>query len=128
MFVFELDVNKFTQAKREAQSTRSFDLRNHLFQKQNPTLMLFSAMVFRAVFRSSTVLKTPAIFFSRHSSRSKLRAIQIAWKRLIGSPWVPLFINQSECSVLLPFFALNFFISALNYLISASNLLKTAFL
>ena len=42
-------------------------------------------------------------FLLATQSRSKLRAIRIAWKRLIGSPWVPLFINQSECSVLVPF-------------------------
>ena len=115
MFAFKLDVNKFAQAKREAQWTRSFDfvgislLEKPLIPKRKPSSVLFSAMLFRAVFRSPTVLKTPAIFFLLATqSRSKLRAIHIAWKRLIGSPCVPLFINQSESSVLLPFFCTEF--------------------
>ena len=101
-------------------------LGNHLFQEESPKPVLFSVMVFRAVFRSSNVLKTPANFFY-----SPLKAdpnfAPIAWKHLIGPPWVSLFTNQSGYCVLLPFFALNFLVSALNYLISASNLLKTAF-
>ena len=47
---------------------------------------------------------------------------------LIGSLCVPLFINQSECSVFFLFFALNYPFFALNYLISASYFLKTALL
>ncbi len=101
-------------------------LGNQFFQNENEKPVLFSAMVFTAVFWFSTVLKTPAIFSLATRSRSKLRAIQIAWKRLIGPLLLPLFINQSEYRVF--FFALNFVISALNFVISASNFLKTAFL
>ena len=67
-------LNPFGTLKREAQSTRSFDfvgislLKKTLIPKRNPTPVLFSAMAIRAVYRSSTVLKTPAIFvFTRHS-------------------------------------------------------------
>ena len=66
-------------------------LRNHLFQKENPQLVLFSAMVFRAVFRSSTVLKTSAIFFY---SPLKLRAIQIAYVEAFDRLSVGAFVYQ----------------------------------
>ncbi len=75
-------------------------LRNQLFQNENQKPVLFSAMVFIAVFWSSTVLKTPAIFSLASRSKSKLRAIQIAWKRLIGlCGCLCLFTNQNDLFV-----------------------------
>ncbi len=67
-------------------------------------------------FSSSTVLKMPAIFLLASRSRSKLRAIQIAWKRLIGPLWVPLFINQSKNSVCFSFLhRISFFCTKLTH-------------
>ena len=69
VFVFEFGVNKFAQAKRELNrlvvsiSSAIPFLRNHLFQKENQKPVLFSAMVFRVVFRSSTVLLNASHFF-----------------------------------------------------------------
>ena len=71
------------------------------------------------------VLQTVQTVLYQLFSLPKLNNIQRS--HLIGSLWVPLFVNQSACLVYFLFSALNFLFSALNYPFSASCSLKTAF-
>ena len=90
-----------------------------LILKREPQTSAFQCCGIYSCLRVLYCAQTASHFFLiATQSRSKLRAIQIAWKRLIGSLWVPLFINQSGYCVLLPFLHRNLVISGLNHLMN----------